>query len=245
MSDYYAQNLSGERLQRCYELASPRVRQYLEAELAHVERRLPPGATVLELGCGYGRVTERLAHAAGRVVGVDTAPESIELARRLWRRAERCEFLLMDAIDLQFPDESFDAVVCVQNGICAFRLDPRRLLEEALRVTRAGGVVLLSSYADGFWPQRLAWFEAQAAAGLVGRVDREASRDGELVCEDGFRSGRLTPDDFRTLCSKVGVDARLCEVDGSSVFCEASKPSARGGDRGANRPTPAGPRTAP
>lgn len=226
MSRYYAEKLAGERLQRCYEIAPARVRQYLEAEIVHALDRLRQTGAVLELGCGYGRIARRLSEVATRVVGVDTAPESVELAQRLWRSIGRCEFLPMDAIDLRFPDNSFDAVVCLQNGICAFRVDQVRLLEEALRVSREGGIVLLSSYSDKFWPHRLAWFEAQAAEGLVGRIDRIESRDGVIVCEDGFRSGRLTPDGFRDLCSTIGMNAQVCEVDGSSVFCEITKPSA-------------------
>ncbi len=226
MTRYYAETLSGVRLQRCYEVASARVRQYLEAEIVHVLGRLPEAETVLELGCGYGRIAQRLAEVATRVVGIDTAPESVELARRLWRSTDNCEFLHMDAIDMTFPDHSFDAVVCLQNGISAFQVDQVRLLAEALRVTREGGVVLLSSYSDSFWPHRLAWFEAQAAEGLVGRIDRVASRDGVIVCEDGFRSGRLTPHDFHWLCSRLGVDGQVSEVDGSAVFCEIIKPRA-------------------
>jgi 2-polyprenyl-6-hydroxyphenyl methylase/3-demethylubiquinone-9 3-methyltransferase len=132
----------------------------------------------------------------------------------------------MDALDLQFPDCSFDAVVCLQNGICAFAVDPVSLLEEALRVTREGGIVLFSSYSDRFWSDRLAWFEAQAAEGLVGAIDRAASGDGVVVCKDGLRAGRLTPDDFRALCSRIGMRPRIAEVDGSSIFCKITKSSA-------------------
>lgn len=226
MGKYYAEKLSGERLKRCYEIAPERVRQYLEAEINHVLSRVRGCGTVLELGCGYGRIAGRLAEAATRVVGVDTARESVELARRLWPSRDRWEFFSMDATDLRFPDNSFDAVLCLQNGICAFRVDQVRLLREAVRVTRAGGSVLFSSYSDRFWSHRLAWFEAQAADGLVGEIDRIASRDGVIACMDGFRSGRLTPDDFRSLCSTIGVSARVCEVDESSVFCEITKPNA-------------------
>ncbi len=223
---YYAEKLSGRRLQRCYEVASERVCQYLEAEVLHALGRLRATDRVLELGCGYGRIARRLARAAGQVVGIDTASESLELARRLPETEDGCEFLSMDAIDLRFPDRSFDAVLCLQNGICAFGVDQVRLLEEALRVTREGGIVLFSSYSDGFWPDRLAWFEAQAAEGLVGPIDRAASGDGVIVCEDGFRAGRLTPDDFHTLCSRIGIKPQVAEVDGSCVFCEIIKPSA-------------------
>ena len=227
MTGYYAKNLSGERLRRCYEIAPARVQRYLEAEVCHVLDRLRPTAeTVIELGCGYGRVTRRLAEVAGRVVGIDTAVESLELAREMAGGETQCEYLQMDALELDFADGSFDAVVCLQNGICAFGVDQVLLLEEALRVTRVGGVMLFSTYAERFWAERLAWFEAQAAAGLVGAVDRAASGDGVIVCEDGFRAGRLRPGTFRSLCGRVGVEAEIVEVDGSSVFCEIVKLSA-------------------
>jgi SAM-dependent methyltransferase len=222
MSGYYVEKLAGRRLQRCYELAPPRVRQYLEAEILHVAGRLRATDAVLELGCGYGRVAIRLAGVAGRVVGIDTAAESLELARRL-DRDHRCEFVQMDALNLGFSGSRFDAVVCVQNGICAFGVDQTALLREALRVTLSGGIVLLSTYSDRFWAERLAWFEAQAAAGLIGAIDRVQSGDGVVVSGDGFRAGRLTPDNFLALCSAVGRKGRITEVDASSVVCELVK----------------------
>lgn len=221
-SGYYDAKLAGERLQRVYDIASPRIGQYLEAEINHILKRIRPHDAVLELGCGYGRVTLRLAPAAGRTVGIDAAPENIAYARTLDSAAE-CEFSVMDALDLTFPDESFDVVVCIQNGICAFNVDQKALVKEALRVTRKGGVVLFSSYSDRFWPDRLAWFEAQSSEGLVGPIDYEACKDGFIVCTDGFRSGRMTPEDFSSLCSGLGVPCSIAEIDESAVFCEIVK----------------------
>jgi len=209
-------------LRQCYELASPRVRQYLEAEIVHVLHRLRPTDTVLELGCGYGRVAFRLAEVARRVVGIDTAAESLAMACDLAGRGSRCEFLHADALALPYAAE-IDVVVCVQNGICAFGVDPEALLREALRVTRPGGRVLFSTYSDRFWQHRLAWFEAQAAAGLLGAIDAAASGGGTIVCHDGFRAGRLTPEDWAALSSRIGVASEITEVDGSSVFCEILK----------------------
>jgi 2-polyprenyl-6-hydroxyphenyl methylase/3-demethylubiquinone-9 3-methyltransferase len=225
VTDYYAKKLSGQRLARCYKIAPPRVQQYLEAEIAHVCSRLKPADTVLELGCGYGRVTMRLAARAARVVGIDNAEPSLELARRIVPPQLNCAFLHMDAIDLEFTDGSFDVVVCVQNGICAFGVDPRRLLREALRVTRPGGRALFSTYAEQFWPHRLAWFELQAQHGLLGPIDHDASRDGVIVCQDGFRAGRLTAAQWHALCRDGGVTGTLTEVDGSCLFCELIKPA--------------------
>ncbi|MBW2027647.1 MAG: methyltransferase domain-containing protein [Deltaproteobacteria bacterium] len=223
MTSYYAAKLSGRRLMACYELAPQRVKQYLEAEILYVLKQLRSTDTVLELGCGYGRVAFRLAEVAARVVGIDTAEESLDLAREMAGTDSRCEFLNMDAVNMRFPDEEFHAVVCIQNGICAFGVDQETLMREALRVSRKGGTVLFSTYSNRFWGDRLAWFEAQSEAGLVGPIDYEASRDGVIVCTDGFRAGRLTPEDFRHLASRVGYEPDITEVDGSSVFCRITK----------------------
>lgn len=224
MTGYYTDHLSGERLRRCYEIATPPVREYLEGEIQHLLARLPATGPVLELGCGYGRVALRLAGPDRPVTGIDNATGSLALARRLAGAGSRCEFLEMDACRLQFPADHFAAVVCIQNGICAFRADPEILLREALRVARPGGRLFFSTYLDRFWPHRLAWFEDQAAAGLLGPVDLAASGNGVIVCTDGFCSGRFTPEQFRELCTRLAVDFTLAEAANSSLFCEIVKP---------------------
>ncbi len=94
----------------------------------------------------------------------------------------------MDAAHLGFRDRTFDVTVCIQNGISAFGVDQHRLFAEAVRVTRLGGTTLFSSYSDGFWADRLQWFEIQSAHGLVGTIDYQAMGNGVIVCKDGFRA---------------------------------------------------------
>jgi len=163
---------------------------------------------------------KRLAHRRRWVVGIDTSQESLILARQMLSGEHGCAVASMDAVELGFGSCAFDAVVCVQNGICAFRVDPGRLLREALRVVRPGGLVLLSSYAESFWPHRLEWFELQSEEGLVGEIDHVATQPGEIVCKDGFRSGTFEVEHFTKLCEQVGAKPTLTEVDESSLFCE-------------------------
>ena len=129
MTDYYSHHLAGRRLKRVYDIAPPRVQQYLDCEIEHVLSYAGPDHDVLELGCGYGRVAIRLAAQARRVVGIDVAEGSLRLARELGGSCANCEFYCMDALRLGFPDDSFDLVVCVQNGISAFRVDPKALID--------------------------------------------------------------------------------------------------------------------
>ena len=222
MSGYYADRLSGEMLRKCYEIAPPRVQRYLEAELDFVMRRVRPDDLVLELGCGYGRIFERLACTAGIVVGVDTAHASLGLGRRLLEGLPNCHFVQMDAATLAFRDRVFDVVVCIQNGISAFGVDRRRLIEESLRITRRGGQVLFSSYSPRFWNDRLEWFRLQSEHGLLGEIDEQATGDGVIVCKDGFRAATVGPDEFLMLTAGLDVRRRIEEVDGSSLFCEIS-----------------------
>ncbi len=218
---YYANKLSAERLRQVYEIAGPRVRQYLQAEIFHLAGFVKPGDCILELGCGYGRVLAPLAEIAGQGWGVDNSPDNLELGR-----AEHPDLYLtlMDVADLEFAENSFDLVFGVQNLISACKVPPQTLLRECLRVTRPGGRVFLSSYAAGFWPQRLEWFRQQSQAGLLGPIDESATGDGVIVCEDGFRATTFSPKEFEALAHSCDVQAKVYLVDQSSVFCEIQVP---------------------
>ncbi len=218
MGSYYSTSLAADRLHRCYAIAPPRVQQYLREEVRFVLERLKPSDAVVELGCGYGRVTAQLAEVARLVVGIDSARASLRLATALGQ--PRCRYVAMDASRLAFADRSLDVVVCVQNGICSFHIEPIVLLSEALRVVRRPGRVLFSTYSERFWPDRLEWFRLQAAEGLVGPIDEQATRPGTIVCRDGFCVGTFSPGGFQAACAALGVACTLTEVDGSSLFCE-------------------------
>lgn len=217
---YYTEKLSGERLRAAYDVAPPRARRYLEAEIDHIDRRAPAAGSVLELGCGYGRILARLAREGRTLIGVDTSEESLRDARRLLDGSAPggARLACMDAAKLGFADRSVDFVFCAQNGVSAFRVEAGRLVEEAARVTRPGGTVLFSSYADDFWDGRLEWFRAQAAAGLVGEIDEAATKDGLIVCRDGLRLGRFGPAEFAALKAPGAAPPEVVTVGASIVF---------------------------
>jgi len=220
MSSYYKDKLAADRLRRCYEIATPRVRQHLNAEIEHVLMKMHPGDAVLELGCGYGRVLSRLVQKAGWVIGIDTALDSLFIGREMLGSISNCRLLNMDAIQLGFHNRIFDLVVCIQNGISAFHVNHRDLIRESIRVTKHGGSVLFSTYSNKFWKHRLEWFQLQSDAGLLGEYDREKTRDGVIVCKDGFTAITVQPEQFLSLTEEFDVDAKVIEVDESSLFCE-------------------------
>jgi 2-polyprenyl-6-hydroxyphenyl methylase/3-demethylubiquinone-9 3-methyltransferase len=220
MTSYYAEKLSGRRLEQCYDLAPPRIRQYLRAEIEHAVSRFSDGAEVLELGCGYGRLFPDLLEKAGLIVGVDNSLDSLSYARAYLSGRSGYSLVCSEAARLALADRSFDCVLCLQNGLSAFHSDPKVVVAQALRATRPGGIVLCSSYSPRIWEARLNWFEKQAEAGLLGEIDFERTGNGEIVCKDGFTATTFSEDAFRRLAAECGLEATVQEVDHSSIFCE-------------------------
>ncbi|MFA8300754.1 MAG: class I SAM-dependent methyltransferase [Hyphomicrobiales bacterium] len=219
MNNYYSKKLHTHSLKLCYEVASPRVKQFLQAEIDFVLEQLSSDDIVLDLGCGYGRVAKQLIEKADKVIGIDISEDNIKLAKDFVSNSPKCEFLQMDAANLSFPDNHFDITVCVQNGVSAFKVDPTALLRESIRVTKRGGKILYSSYSDKFWDHRLEWFQQQADKQLLGEIDMSQTKDGVIVCKDGFKAVTYSEQDFENLTSQFDIKAKIIEVDQSSLFC--------------------------
>jgi ubiquinone/menaquinone biosynthesis C-methylase UbiE len=94
-----------------------------------------PGMRILDLACGPGNLSRRLAKLVspgGEVVGVDLALGMIELARSAGIANARFE--VMDIEQLDLPGESFDAAIC-GHGF-QFASDLPRAMREARRVLK-------------------------------------------------------------------------------------------------------------
>ena len=85
--------------------------------------RLPPGARVLELGCGAGTSDTHLLAEQFRVTGVDISTEQLQRARR---NVPEAEFIQADMTTLELPPASFDAVA----AFYSFNHVPRDLLAD-------------------------------------------------------------------------------------------------------------------
>jgi SAM-dependent methyltransferase len=220
MTKYYSDSLSGDRLKLCYDLAPPRVRQYLNEEVNFIRKRIKPGYLVLELGCGYGRVLNELLLETGILIGIDNSINSLHFGRKNFLKSDKTVFLCMDAKKLAFKDRIFDLVFCVQNGISALGIDPGFLIQKALRIIKPNGKLILSSYSSKFWEDRLKWFQVQAEHGLIGEIDYNLTKEGVIICKDGFKATTFNKNQFEKLLSEIGKEYEIFEIDESSIFCE-------------------------
>jgi 2-polyprenyl-6-hydroxyphenyl methylase/3-demethylubiquinone-9 3-methyltransferase len=218
MNSYYSTKLSASKLKQCYDLAPPRIKEYLQAEVEFVKQYISTSDTVLELGCGYGRVIADIAPLASKVVGIDISQESLKLAREFLSNYPNIELHEMNANNLNF-DFQFDIVIAIQNSISTFNIEKLVLLREAIKATRTGGKVMLSSYSEKIWEHRLEWFKLQVDEGLVGEIDFDETKNGIIVCKDGFKASTINSDEFQSLCSNLHVSSEIIEVNNSSIFC--------------------------
>lgn len=77
-------------------------------------RQLPlPCEAVLEVGCGTGALTRRLAAQAGHVLGLDLSPEMIRIAQERSAGCANVDYQVADVLAWDWPAERFDGIVSV------------------------------------------------------------------------------------------------------------------------------------
>ncbi|MCC7022152.1 MAG: class I SAM-dependent methyltransferase, partial [Thermomicrobiales bacterium] len=108
---------------------------------------LRPGERILDVACGNGVFTRRLAQLGARVTGIDGSPRFIDLARtRTPPHDDRIDYRVVDATDeaqlLALGDSAFDALVCNMALMDMPAIDP--LLRAATRLLAPNGRFVFS-----------------------------------------------------------------------------------------------------
>lgn len=114
-----------------------------ERWLCEIKKQLPcdKNLRILDVGCGAGFFSVLLAKEGYQVTGVDLTPDMIENARILAAEEKTaCDFLVMDAENLSFADESFDVVI--SRNLTWTLPDVKSAYREWVRVLKKGGVLL-------------------------------------------------------------------------------------------------------
>jgi trans-aconitate 2-methyltransferase len=122
---------------RTYDRSSEPQQAWATDVLARLEG-IAPDATVIDVGCGTGRVTEELTKLVpqGRVLAVDASPDMVELARQ--RLGDRAEVSCQDVLDLNL-DEPVDAIF--STATLHWVADHDRLWAALSRALRPGGIL--------------------------------------------------------------------------------------------------------
>lgn len=198
----------GEHIHLGHYGSPPRRKNFIKAKHDFVHemvrwgglKGLPPGTTVLDVGCGIGGSSRILARDYGfAVTGITISPQQVKRAQELTPPNVNAQFKVDDALNLSFPDASFDVVWSIEAG--PHMPDKARYAQEMLRVLKPGGTLVVAD-----WNQRddrrkpLNWWERPVMRQLLDQWSHPAFSSIEGFSEQleatGLVAGRVTTADW-------------------------------------------------
>lgn len=111
-----------------------------------LDRDLPAGIRLADVGCGTGRLAAMLSLRDRRVVGVDFSTASLDHARRLKQALalDRVSYVRGNLFRMPLRPGRFDVVLCL--GVLHHTADPRRGIQSLARLLRPRGLLLVGLY---------------------------------------------------------------------------------------------------
>ena len=146
---------------------------------------------ILDIGCGAGRTTVGL-HKMGfkNIIGLDLSVGMIAAAKGLAKlNGLDIEFVTGNALDLPFPDNSFDKALFSYNGImCIPKVKNRKkAFSEIYRVLKPGGIFIFTAHdnEDESSKKYVAFWAEEKAKWERGEQDKSLEIFGDLIANGG------------------------------------------------------------
>jgi len=121
-------------------------------------------AKVLDVGCGIGGTSRYLANKLGdsSVTGITLSPNQVERATNLAadRGLNNVQFKVMDALKMEFEDNTFDLVWACESG--EHMPDKKKYVEEMMRVLKPGGTLVIATWCQRESPPEITPKEQKA-----------------------------------------------------------------------------------
>jgi SAM-dependent methyltransferase len=168
--------------------------RFARRRIANVFSLLPDleGRLLVDLGCGMGTFTIEAAERGAAAIGIDPAPAAVEAARRVAaaEQAAGARFVRADAAELPLGEGSADVVLAADLTEHLDDLTLARIMREARRILRAGGLLVL------YTPNRQHFFERLRDRGIMKQDPshigvRSATELSEAVTRAGFDVDRV------------------------------------------------------
>ncbi len=115
-------------------------------ELEHILQIINKKQNILDLGCGYGRITAPLAKKGYKIEGIDLVPTLIKEARKNAKEQKiKIIFKIGDMRELPYKNDSFDVILCLWSAFneLTIKSDQIRTIKDMLRILKKGGFVFI------------------------------------------------------------------------------------------------------
>ena len=170
---------------------------------------------ILDAGCGPGLISEELSKDKRKMlVSADSSRGMLEVARKRLKGAKNINLHQADVGKLPYRDQSFDGYV--SNNVLYYLSDPRKVISEAVRVTRPGGIISIASARPGInievlvngfmgWLEQSHYAVSEKELAVFFDINRKLGEQGmRNVYEPPEISGLLLESGFREiLCQET------------------------------------------
>ncbi len=185
-----------------YDHIGPRFFSYFGRRLVDIAQ-IPAGSKILDVATGRGALLFPASEAAGSegmVIGIDISEQMVqETTKELvgLKVTPNVEVRQMDAEQLEFPDESFDYVLC---GFAIFFFpQPSHALSEFRRVLKSNGHLCVSTW-DKSVAEQDGWFDEIVKTYIPSEPEGNQQTESEAVSQPVFD----TPEGLKAIMSAAG-----------------------------------------
>ena len=164
----FSRRMLREHLAQSHDLASRRSEK-IDAHVDWIHREALRGspAKILDLGCGPGLYSSKLARLGHRCVGIDFSPASIEYAReRAAADSLSCEYIHADIRTAEYGS-GYGLAMLIFGEFNVFKpSDAARILDKAHNALEEGGILLLEAHTSGafreFSQRPATWYSSES-----------------------------------------------------------------------------------
>lgn len=162
----------------------------------HVPVHTFSGKRVLEVGLGYGTMSQKIAEAGADYLGMDIAAGPVGMVRHRLRQAGLPgDAVVRSFLDNQLEDASFDAVVAI--GCFHHTGNVQKCFDETLRILKDGGtahLMVYNRYSHRRYTHNRAKFMEELVAEEFGDLETETVSEAERAANDRGLSGEAAPE---------------------------------------------------
>ena len=101
---------------------------------------------ILDVACGYGRLTIPLFKLGYDIQGIDISPNLIDEAKKQSEKNNlKIKFKIGDMQELPYKDNSFDVIICIWSSFCHMltQIDQIKAIKEMFRILDYGGLIII------------------------------------------------------------------------------------------------------
>lgn len=194
----------------------PIYQELFRAEAEYLAAHIMPGSSVLDIGCGDGRIIKYILPVTKDVIGLDIDPNAINLAKHKFADEPNLRLIEGDVFKLPFSTESFDVITLM---LTLVNLGDRKAdaLKEMKRVMKSTGKIIISVYSEDAWNHRIQQYKA------ISLPIKEISGTKVILNEfnEGSTSEQLSLNDLEGIADRAELKVQdVLKVPGIAYIVE-------------------------